>query len=53
MAFLKAGNQLLFFSSDVVFTILAPLLLLMTVAFTLGFMKEMQAEESDVEVSTT
>lgn len=45
LAFLKAGNQLLFFSEEVVFAILAPLLLLMAIAFTWGFMKEMQSEE--------
>lgn len=33
-AFIKADSQLLFFSSDVVFTILAPLLLLTSLAFT-------------------
>ena len=53
LAFLKAGNQFLFFSTDVVFTILAPLLLLMTLAFSWGFMKAMQAGEVEVEVSTT
>ena len=45
LAFLKAGNQLLFFSSDVVFAILGPLLLLMSLAFGWGFIKEMTAEE--------
>ncbi len=39
LAFLKAGKQLLFFSADVVMMILAPLLLLMTLAYTFGFMK--------------
>ncbi len=39
LAFLKAGKQLLFFSGDVVMMILAPLLLLMTLAYTYGFMK--------------
>ncbi|MEW6568306.1 MAG: hypothetical protein AB1449_09115 [Chloroflexota bacterium] len=37
LAFLKAGSQLLFLSETVVFTILAPLLLLMTLAFAWGF----------------
>jgi hypothetical protein len=37
LAFLKTGHQLLFFSADFVFTILAPLLLLMALAFALGF----------------
>jgi hypothetical protein len=37
LAFLTTGAQLLFFSSDFVMLILAPLLLLMTAAYTLGF----------------
>jgi hypothetical protein len=37
LAFLKTGRQFLFFSADFVFAILAPLLLLMTLAFTAGF----------------
>jgi len=45
LAFLKAENQFLFFSADVVFAILAPLLLLMALAFTWGFMKEMSSEK--------
>ena len=45
LAFLKAGNQFLFFDEDVVFAILAPLLLLMALAFTWGFMKEMKSED--------
>jgi hypothetical protein len=45
LAFLKAGNQFLFFSEEVVFAILAPLLLLMALAFSWGFMKEMRFEE--------
>lgn len=36
LAFLKTGRQLLFFSAEFVFTILAPLLLLMTLSFTWG-----------------
>ena len=40
LAFLKGGGQLLFFSADFVFMILAPLLLLMTLSFTWGFMKK-------------
>ncbi len=43
LAFLTAGSQLLFFSQEVVLQILAPLLLLMTLAFTLGFSKDIQA----------
>ena len=43
LAFLKTGSQLLFFSQTVVFTILAPLLLLMALAFTWGFVKKMSA----------
>jgi len=37
LAFLKTGSQLLFFSASVVFAILAPLLLLMALAFAWGF----------------
>jgi hypothetical protein len=43
LAFLKTGGQLLFFSAEFVFTILAPLLLLMTLAFTWGFVKKIRA----------
>jgi len=39
LAFLKSGKQLLFFSQDVVMAILAPLLLVMALCFTWGFMK--------------
>ena len=42
LAFLNAGKQLLFFSEAVVMLILAPLLLLMTLAFTWGFMKDIK-----------
>jgi hypothetical protein len=40
LAFLVSGSQLLFFSADFVYMILAPLLLLMTLAFTFGFRKD-------------
>jgi len=40
LAFLASGSQLLFFSQEFVFMILAPLLLLMTLAFTFGFRKD-------------
>jgi hypothetical protein len=40
LAFLVSGSQLLFFSAELVYTILAPLLLLMTLAFTFGFRKD-------------
>jgi hypothetical protein len=40
LAFLSMGSQLLFFSQGFVMAILAPLLLLMTLAFTWGFMKD-------------
>lgn len=40
LAFLVAGKQFLFFSADFVFAILAPLLLLMTLAFAWGFVKD-------------
>ncbi|HEY54640.1 MAG TPA: hypothetical protein G4N94_14425 [Caldilineae bacterium] len=43
LAFLKLGKQFLFFSESVVFTILAPLLLLMALAFAWGFMKKLKA----------
>jgi len=44
LAFLTSGKQLLFFSQDVVIMILAPLLLLMTLAFTWGFVKDIKAD---------
>lgn len=40
LAFLSLGAQLLFFSKQFVMTILTPLLLLMTLAFTAGFVKD-------------
>lgn len=40
LAFLVSGSQFLFFSADFVFAILAPLLLMMTLAFTFGFRKD-------------
>jgi hypothetical protein len=43
LAFLVSGSQLLFFSQDFVLTILAPLLFLMTLSFTWGFMKQITA----------
>lgn len=43
LAFLKTGGQLLFFSGPFVMAILAPLLLLMTLAFTWGFVKNILA----------
>jgi hypothetical protein len=45
LAFLKSGKQLLFFSSELVFDILAPLLFLMALAFAWGFMKALVAEK--------
>ncbi len=42
LAFLSAGSQLLFFSADFVMLILTPLLLLMTLAFTYGFVKDIK-----------
>jgi len=41
LAFLVSGSQLLFFDQELVFTILAPLLLLMTLAFAWGFKKDL------------
>ena len=40
LAFLVSGSQFLFFSADFVYMILAPLLLLMTLAFIFGFRKD-------------
>ncbi len=45
LAFLNAGKQLLFFSADVVMMILAPLLLLMALAFTFGFMRDINKDK--------
>ncbi len=45
LAFLVSGSQFLFFSAGFVSAILAPLLLLMTLAFTFGFMKEISTAE--------
>lgn len=42
LAFLTAGTQLLFFSKDFVMLILAPLLLLMTLAFAFGFTQDLK-----------
>ena len=44
LAFLTSGKQLLFFSQDVVLMIMAPLLLLMTLAFAAGFVKQLAAD---------
>jgi len=43
LAFLSVVAQLLFFSQSFVLTILAPLLLLMTLAFTFGFVNDIKA----------
>jgi hypothetical protein len=40
LAFISAGSQLLFFSPSFVMLILTPLLLLMTLAFTFGFVRD-------------
>lgn len=42
LAFISLGKQLLFFSPEVVMAILAPLLLLMTLAFAWGFVKDIK-----------
>jgi hypothetical protein len=47
LAFLTSGSQLLFFSQDVVLTILAPLLLLMSLAFAWGFVKDVKGSEAE------
>lgn len=44
LAFLTAGSQFLFFSQSFVLTILAPLLLLMSLAFAWGFVKDIRAK---------
>jgi len=44
LAFLTSDKQLLFFSQEFVLMILAPLLLLMTLAFTWGFVKQILAD---------
>jgi hypothetical protein len=43
LAFLSTGSQFLFFSSEFVMTILGPLLLLMSLAFAWGFMKDIKS----------
>jgi hypothetical protein len=43
LAFISMGAQLLFFSPAFVMLILTPLLLLMTLAFTFGFVKDIKA----------
>ena len=43
LAFISMGAQLLFFSPTFVMLILTPLLLLMTLAFTYGFVKDIKA----------
>jgi hypothetical protein len=48
LAFLKTGNQLLFFTVDLVFAILAPLLLLMVLAFAWGFVKMLKAPPAEL-----
>jgi len=42
LAFISVGKQLLFFSPEFVMLILAPLLLLMSLAFAWGFMKDIK-----------
>jgi hypothetical protein len=42
LAFIASGSQLLFFSPALVMSILSPLLLLMTLAFTWGFVKDIR-----------
>lgn len=42
LAFIASGSQLLFFSPSLVMTILTPLLLLMTLAFTWGFVRDIR-----------
>jgi hypothetical protein len=42
LAFLATGRELFFFSADMVLTVLAPLLLLMVLAFAYGFARDFQ-----------
>ncbi len=44
LAFVTSGSQLLFFSPEFILMILAPLLLLMTLAFAGGFVKQFAAD---------
>lgn len=44
LAFVTSGSQLLFFSEEFILMILAPLLLLMTLAFAAGFVKQFAAD---------
>lgn len=46
LAFYKNGKQFLFFDEDIIFAVLAPLLLLMSLAFTWGFVKKLYAARS-------
>ncbi|MBU8914313.1 MAG: hypothetical protein KOO61_09850 [Spirochaetales bacterium] len=41
LAFLKSGRQLLFFTADLTMTLLAPILLVMALAYTWGLVKKM------------
>ena len=41
LAFLKTGRQLLFFTADLTMTLLAPILLVMALAYTWGLVKKM------------
>ncbi|OGO65456.1 MAG: hypothetical protein A2030_09520 [Chloroflexi bacterium RBG_19FT_COMBO_50_10] len=43
LAFISMGSQLLFFSPEFVMLILTPLLLLMTLAFTYGFVRDIKS----------
>jgi len=51
LSFLSAGSQLLFFSQDLVLTILAPLLFLMSLAFAWGFVKDIRGEDTSREIN--
>ena len=46
LAFYKNGKQFLFFDEETIFLVLAPLLLLMALAFTWGFVKKLYAAKS-------
>jgi hypothetical protein len=52
LSFLSLGSQLLFFSQELVLTILAPLLFLMSLAFAWGFVRDIRGGGATGEVRT-
>jgi hypothetical protein len=51
LAFIKTGGQLLFFSTEFVNAILAPLLLCMALAFTWGYVKQLKKAYEELRPS--